>query len=408
MAVTIFGLTHVISGIDFADVQRDLGIAFLVGLGVLLAVGAGMRFAGSMALGFAVLVGFLERIHREPYTGTDVRAATAEAIRVLQSGQNIYGHVFQDTSPPGDPFGYPIGEPGFYWIHQIFFDRIDLADKLSGLLIVLLLAALAPIVGATRAALATMIYGTYSMAARFAVDGSNDTSFSFLVVLGLVLLVYSQSTSTRHRWRPILFILSAVFLGWAILFKQFAWFLYPYIMLALRQRQERWVFHAGIAIGGSFLIMLPFFIGEPVGTFRVLSRTAIDRDIWGLNIWSILKSFSPALAEPLTPFITLPSVILTLIVFVVQLPRVSGDVGGAVLRGLLVMGTLLITSVWTTYPYYTGASAILAVAIALYGAPGLATSLDEHPRTWDGLLPPRLIRTIRRSSDRLWGKAAGS
>ena len=405
MGATAFGLTHVVSGIDFANVQRDLSIAFLLGLGVLLAVATGLRFSGAMALGFAVLVGFLERIHRGPYAGSDVRAATAEAIRVLQGGGNPYTHRYLDTNPQGSPFAYPIGEPIFYWLHQVLFDRIDYADKISGLLILVLLAALAPVVGTVRATLVTMLFGTYGMAANFAMDGSNDTSFSFLMVLALVLLVYSQSTPTPKAARATIFIVSAFIFGWAILFKQFAWMIYPFIALALRQRGERWVLHATIAVGGAVLVMLPFVVDAPSGVVRNLTRRGIENDIWGLNIWSLLKSFSPGLAQPLTAFITLPSVILTLVVFLALLPGTTSDLGAAVLRGLLVMGTLLVTSVWTTFPYYTGASAILAVAIALYGFPALTTSTDRHPHTWAGLLPARLIRTVQRVSDHLWGRS---
>ena len=405
MAVTAFGLAHVFSGIDFANVQRDLGIGFLLGLGVLMAVAVGLRFSGSMALAFAVLVGFLDRIHREPYTGTDVRAATAEAIRVLQAGGNPYTHRYLDTNPQGSPFAYPIGEPVFYWFHQVLFSRIDYADEVSGLAIILLLAALAPLVGSVRATLVTMGYSTFGLAAYFAMGGSNDTSFAFLIVLSLVLLAYSQSRSVPSGWRIACFVASAAFFGWSILFKQFAWMIYPFVVLALRQRGQRWLLHLAIAGGGAVLAMLPFFVDSPTGVLRNLTRRGIDNDIWGLNIWSILKSFSPALAESLTSFITLPSLILTLVVFVVLLPGTTGDLGAAVLRGLLVIGTLLLTSVWTTFPYYTGASAVLAVAIALYQVPVLTTPVDRYPHTWTGLLPAQLIRTVQRISDHLWGRS---
>ena len=100
-------------------------------MALLAAIGLGVRLCGPLVVLYALLVGIQERIHRQPYTGSDVRAATAEAIRVLQAHGNPFAHTYLDTNPPGDPFGYPIGEPLFYWLHQFVFDRIDLADKVS-------------------------------------------------------------------------------------------------------------------------------------------------------------------------------------------------------------------------------------------------------------------------------------
>ena len=400
--ITAFGLLHVIGAVDFAHPQRDLGVLFLLGVALLAAIGLGVRFCGPLVVLYALLVGLQERIHRQPYTGTDVRAATAEAIRVLRDHGNPYAHTFLDTNPPGSPFAYPIGEPLFYWLHQFVFDRIDLADKVSGMLILVLLAALAPLVGTVRAALVTMLYGTYAQAAQFSVDGSNDTSFAFLVVLAMTLLVYSQWERVPPGTRAVLFILSALFFGWAILFKQFAWFIYPFVALALRQRRERWRLHAVIAVGGAIVVMLPFFLNDPAGVVHNLGRSGITNDIWGLNVWNILTSFAPGIAT-LRPYITLPSLVLALAVLVVQLPWTTADPGGAVLRGLLAIGTLLVTAVWTTYPYYTGMAAILAVAVACSGAPALARPA-VYPLTWASLLPAPVTAGMRRLSVALWGR----
>lgn len=95
---------------------------------------------------------------------SDVIRASQEAAHVLLNGGNPYTHIFQDSIPAGTPLPYPPGEVIWYAIPVLITGSAQRMDQLSGIGILFLLGSLAPIVGASRAALSVAIYGTFGLA----------------------------------------------------------------------------------------------------------------------------------------------------------------------------------------------------------------------------------------------------
>jgi uncharacterized membrane protein len=226
---------------------------------------------------------------------------------------------------------------------------------------------LSVVVGPGRAAIATALYGTFNLAAVRSVDGSNDTALAFLVILALVLLSFSEREGRAGR---MFFVASAVVFAWALVFKQFSWLLYPFVLRYMYCRRAPWRLHAAIAIGLAAVVTLPFFLGAPTDFLRnVFGGLTYHKNVWGLNLWSAIETISPDFIAAVTSVIPIIG-IATLLFVMSELIRVGvDDLGVAIFQSLVVLFVVLFLARWTTSPYYTYASAVLAAAIALYQGP---------------------------------------
>jgi hypothetical protein len=175
-------------------------ILILAGAACLALIVRGDEHAGWAALGYALVTGLAFHLTFNPPVGfVDVHDATDEALRTLARGGNPYTHQFLQTRPIGSPFPYLPGELAFYALWKLAFGSIFLADRISAICILVVLAAMAPLVGRPIAALATALYGLSPMAVLRAADGSNDTALALLVYVGIVLLALALRSELATR-----------------------------------------------------------------------------------------------------------------------------------------------------------------------------------------------------------------
>jgi hypothetical protein len=336
----------------------------LLGAGVGWAAFQRGRGAGWIVLTYAAAVGVLDRIVRVPFLESDVMPATDEAIRTLRQGQNPYTHFYLSTIPPGYPFPYPPGEVLFYAIPKAVFGQISDVDRWAGIVIVLLLASLAFSVGTSRAALATALYATFGLAAFLALDGSNDTSLALLLTAAIVLLAWSERGLPCDRFA---FLASAVAFSWALLFKQFAWVIYPFILLHLIRSGRDWRRHALVTLVPFGVLMLFFALQDPAGFVGNVVAGTTHPDVFGINLWAGFAAIAPGLNQAVNPWITILGVLAIAITAVPLLLRPGVHLGTAVMQGLAVLFVVLFFARWTAAPYYAGTAALLAIVVALAG-----------------------------------------
>jgi len=372
LATIALGIFHVVESTDFERPQWWTAALLLAGVLLVAAVLRDARAADWAVLGYAVAVGAADRIARAPVPGSDVLAVTREAIGVLFGGGNPYTHTYLSSNPPASPFPYPPGEILFYAIPELLVGDIRTADAWAGVGIIALLASLAAVIGPARAALATALYGAFGLAAYRSLDGSNDTALAFLVVFASTLLAFALTGGGARR---ALLIASAVMFSWALLFKQLAWALYPFVLAHLRRRGVDWRLHGLVTLGLTAALLVPFAVLDPAALWRSFSAAlTFHQNVWGLNLWSVLRTIAPGAVDALAPYLAPIPVLAMGIAGVFFLRRPAPDLGGALLQGLAVLFVGLFTARWTTSPYYTFASAVLAAAIALYGERDRATA----------------------------------
>jgi hypothetical protein len=342
---------------------RSPAILLVVGILVAVSVVRNMRFASWATLCYAVAVGVVDRLQRPLLTESDVMAATQEAIQTLAKGENPYLHVYLTTHPTHSPFPYLPGEIAFYAIPNALFGHVVGTDRWAGIGVLLLLACLAPCVGPAPSALAAALYGTFGLATYRALDGSNDTGLAFLIVLSVVFLAWSYRF---ERESFILFCGSAIAFAWALVFKQFAWLIYPFVVMHLRERGENWRLYAFLSLGMTTVAILPFFLAAPSAFLHnIVAPLSFHQNVRGLNMWRTVESSLPELVHRITPLLPLVSVIVVVVVGATLLLFPSANLGKSLLQGLLVVLVSLFVSRWTTSPYYTFAAALLSVAVAL-------------------------------------------
>jgi hypothetical protein len=363
LSALTLGVFWAIESTDYEHTQWWTAGLLLTAVLIGAALLRGVRFAPWLVLAHAVAVGFADRVVRSPVGGSDVILVTKEAIGVVARGENPYTHYYETTIPPGSPFAYLPGELLFHAIPNAIFGGIDRVNQWSGIGVVVLLAALAPLVGPGRAALATALYGTFGLAAYRAMDGSNDTGLGFLLVLATVLLAWSERPSRVSRW---FFYGSAIIFGWALGYKQFAALIYPFVLLYLRRRGGAWRGHGAIAIGLPVVATLPFLLVSPTA---LLSATTAGltwhTNVWGLNLWAGLQPLAPGLVDAVSPALNVLTPLALLGIALAFALRPAASLSISLLQGLALLFAALFLARWTTSPYYTGAGALLAAAIAL-------------------------------------------
>jgi hypothetical protein len=362
LAAIVLGLFWCVEGIDVNAPQLDRVVLLLTGLGLGWAALRYSPFAAGSTAYYAVLVAASERLHRQPLVdGSDVLRATAESLDVVFAGGNPYTHVLQSTIPVGSPFVYPPGELAWYAGPYLLFGDITRVDTWAGIAIVAAVAVAGFRLGMVNVALPAMLYAAWGVGGFRAVDGQNDVSGSLLVVLALVALVFAER---EGRWSRGAFVLSAVFFGWAIAFKQFAVLVLPPVLRYLAVRGADWRRYALLVVGVVAAFVVPFLVRDP-GAFveKQIAALTFHDEIWGANILNTLAQYGdPAGLVPMFIAISLAGT-LGLVVMVARW-RIP-NLGAAALAGAGIVMIPLLFARWTTQPYYVYVGAIAACGVAL-------------------------------------------
>ncbi len=343
-----------------------------------------LRGQGSAALVgyYALLIGAAERISRVPLTdGSDVVRATAEALAALLRGANPYTQILQSTIPVGSPLVYPPGEFLFYLPTYLLVGDITRVDTVTGILSVALIVLAGLRAGWDRVALPAMLYATWGVGAFRAVDGSNDVSAAFLVILGLVALAFADPGTRTGR---IAFVASAAALGWAMAFKQFAIVIVPLVIRHLAVSGGDWRRYAVIATGTAAAFVGPFFLWDP-GAFvgQQVAALTFHQDLWGINLLNFLAQYRDV--EPLYPLFFAAEVTLTLLAFAVAARARLATIGAAAFAGCGVVLVALLLARWSTQPYFIYVGAIACAALALADR----SARSGHVRSGENLESPR-------------------
>jgi hypothetical protein len=362
LAALVLGLFWCIEGIDVNAPQLDRVVLLLTGIVLAWAALRDAPFVAGATAYFAVLVGASERLHRMPLLdGSDVLRATAESLDVVFAGGNPYTHVLQSTIPVGSPFVYPPGELAWYAVPYLLFDDITRVDTWAGIAIVAAIAVAGLRIGMASVALPAMLYASWGVAGFRAIDGQNDVSGSLLVVLALVALVFAER---EGRWSRGAFVLSAVFFGWAIAFKQFALLVLPPVVRYLAVRGADWRRYTLIVAGVVVAFVLPFFVRDPVAFLgkQVAALTFHDQ-IWGANILNTFAQYGDP--TPLVPLFLVLMLAGTVGLVVLVARWRLDSLGAAALAGAGIVMVPLLLARWTTQPYYAYVGAIAACGVAL-------------------------------------------
>ena len=362
LAALVLGLFWCVEGIDVNAPQLDRVVLLLTGLGLAWAALRDVPLVAGCTAYYAVLVAASERLHREPLAdGSDVMRATKESLDVVFAGGNPYTHVLQSTVPVGSPFVYPPGELAWYAGPYVLFGDITRVDTWAGIAIVAAIAVVGFRVGLANVALLAMLYASWGVGGFRAVDGQNDVSGSLLVVLALVGLGFADR---EGRWSRVAFVLSAVFFGWAIAFKQFAVLVLPPVVRWLAVRGGDWKRYALTVAGVVAVFVAPFFVQDP-GAFveKQIAALTFHDEIWGANILHTLSQYG--VVTMLVPMFMILSLAGTLGLAVLAVRWDIPTLGAAALAGAGIVMLPLLLARWTTQPYYVYVGAIAACGVAL-------------------------------------------
>ena len=369
LAALVLGLFWCVEGIDVNAPQLDRVVLLLTGLGLAWAALRDVPLVAGATAYYAVLVAASERLHRELLEGgSDVMSATRESLDVVFAGGNPYTHVLQSTVPVGSPFVYPPGELAWYAGPYVVFGDITRVDTWAGIAIVAAIAVAGFRVGMANVALPAMLYASWGTAGFRAVDGQNDVSGSLLVVVALVALAFAErgegfADHDGQRSR-VAFVLSAVFFGWAIAFKQFALLVLPPVVRYVAVRGGDWKRYALIVAGVVAVFVTPFFVQDP-GAFveKQIAALTFHDEIWGANILHTLSQYGDV--TMLVPMFTILALAGTLGLAVAVARWDIPTLGAAALAGAGIVMVPLLLARWTTQPYYVYVGAIAACGVAL-------------------------------------------
>jgi hypothetical protein len=369
LAALVLGLFWCIEGIDVEAPQLDRVVLLLTGLALGWVALRGSALAAGATSYYAVLIAASERLHREPLQGgSDVLRATAESLDVVFAGGNPYTHVLQSTVPVGSPFVYPPGELAWYAAPYLIFGDIDRVDTWAGIAIVAAVALAGLRVGMAAVALPAMLYATWGIAGYRAIDGQNDVSGSLLVVVALVALAFAGPDG---RWSRVAWAASAVSLGWAIAFKQFALLVLPPVVRYVAVTGRGWRAYLGLVAGVVAAFVAPFFVMDPRAFLeKQIAALTFHDEIWGANILNTLSQYTDV--TMLAPMFNILMLAGTIGLIALVLRWDVPTLGAAALAGAgLVMLPLLLAK-WTTQPYYVYVAAIAACGLALLSYRGVA------------------------------------
>jgi hypothetical protein len=352
--------------------------ALAAGAAGLVAIFSRRGWAGSAILLAALALGVYLRMTEGYHRGSDVMSATFEALGVLSSGADPYGHYYAMTNPPGGLFGYPPGELVFYWLAHLCGADIFRVDRMCAILDLGVIAYLSPLIGEGLAALAVATLAVSGDLIFHATDGSNDTTASFLVLAGLVALAWSASL--RGRAAAAAWFGAAVALGWAIAFKEYAtppaFFVALFLWRSQPQRARAWI---ATMLGTAGLFVLPFVAWNPAAfVANVGGALLVHTNVWGRNLWHDAGAFAAPLVDALTPAI--PVIMLAAVVALAILlwRRPASSLGVAFLQGCAIVAAIFFLARWTTSVYYVFLAplAVCGVILAVAAEAGLAPARE--------------------------------
>ena len=360
-AAILAGLFWCAGGIDLNAPQLDRVLLLIAGA-VLLGLSLRGHDQGAYVAWYAVLIGASERFSRIPFLdGSDVLRATQEAIVNLLRGLDPYTVPLSSTIPPGSPLVYPPGELAWYLPAHLLWGDITRVDTWAGILLTAAIAIAGLRAGWERVALPAMLYATWGIGAFRAIDGSNDVSASFIAALGLCLLVFADRQTRAGR---ICFVLSAIALGWAVAFKQFAVVLLPIVLRHLAVAGRPWRRYAAISLGTVAAFVLPFLAWAP-GPFlsQQLATFTFHQEIWGANLLALVHEYRDV-SDLVGPFFA-AEIAVSLGVLAVALRSRVPTIGVATLWACGIILIALLLAKWTTQPYYAYLGGVAAIGLAL-------------------------------------------
>ena len=369
-AAILAGLFWCVGGIDLNAPQLDRVFLLIAGA-VLLGLSLAGRDQGRFVCWWAVLIGISERISRSPLLdGSDVLRATQEAIVNLLHGLNPYTVPLTSTIPPGSPLVYPPGELLWYLPAHLFFGDITRVDTVAGILTTVAISVAGLRVGWDRVALPAVLYATWGIAAFRAVDGSNDVSAAFMVVLALAILVFADRDTRVGR---VAFVLSAIAFGWAVAFKQFAIVILPLVLRHLAVAGRDWRRFGIISLATVAVLVVPFLVWAP-GAFlsQQLATLTFHTEVWGANLPALLQEYIDVTTW--LPFFFAAEIVVTLGILGLFLRARLATLGIAAFAGCAVILAALLLARWTTQPYYAYLGGVGAMALALVDRDARATA----------------------------------
>jgi hypothetical protein len=360
-AAILAGLFWCVGGIALNAPQLDRVLMLVLGA-VLLGLSLSGRDQGPFICWYAVLVGTSERLSRIPLLdGSDVLRATEEAIVNLLQGLNPYTVPLTSTIPPGSPLVYPPGELLWYLPAHVLFGDLTRMDTLAGILTIAAIGVAGLRAGWERVALPAMLYATWGVGAFRAVDGSNDVSAAFIVVLALSILVFADRDTRAGR---IAFVLSAVAFGWAVAFKQFAIVILPLVLRHLAVAGRDWRRYGLINVATIALLVVPFLVWDPAAfVSQQLATLTFHTEVWGANLPAVLTQYFDVTG--LLPLFFAVEIFGTLLLLALFLRLRLPTLGAATFAGCAVILVALLFARWTTQPYYAYLGGVAAMALAL-------------------------------------------
>jgi hypothetical protein len=378
-AAILAGLFWCAGGIELNAPQLDRMVALIAGA-VLLGLSLRGRSVGPATVAYAIFIAFSERLSRVPFPdGSDVLRATDEAIGNLLHGLNPYTVPLTSTIPPGSPLVYPPGELAWYLPAHVFVGDLSRVDTWAGIFTVVAIGATGLRAGWDRVALPAMLYAAWGIAAFRAIDGSNDISASFMAVLGLALLVFADRETRSGR---VCFVLSAIALGWAVAFKQFAIVLLPLVIRHLAVAGRDWRRYGLISLATIAFFVLPFLIWDP-GAFlsQQVATLTFHQEVWGANLPALLQQYGDVTG--LLPLFFMGEVAVTLAALAYALYARIPTIGIATLTACGVILIALLLAKWTTQPYYAYVGGLAAMGLALVDrdARALVTTASVSQKT---------------------------
>lgn len=376
-AAILAGMFWCAGGIELNAPQLDRVIALIAGA-VLLALSLRGRDVGAIVAAYAVFIAYSERLSRIPFLdGSDVLRATQEAIVNLLHGLNPYTVPLTSTIPPGSPLVYPPGELFWYLPAHLLVGDLGRVDTWAGILTTAAIAMAGLRAGWDRVTLPAMLYATWGIGAFRAVDGSNDVSAAFMVVLGLVLLVFADRDTLVGR---VCFVLSAIALGWAVAFKQFAVVLLPLVLRHLAVAGRDWRRYGLISLVTIAVFVLPFLLWDPAAfVSQQVATLTFHTEVWGANLPALLQQYHDV-TDLLTGFFA-AELIVTLGALALALRARIPTIGIAALAGCGVILIALLLARWTTQPYYAYLGGVAAMGLALVDRDARASATTTAHRT---------------------------
>ena len=360
-AAILAGLFWCAGGIDLNAPQLDRVLLLIAGA-ALLGLNLRGHDQGPYIAWYAVLVGASERFSHIPFPdGSDVLRATDEAIGNLLHGIDPYTVPLLSTIPPGSPLVYPPGELFWYLPAHVLVGDLSRVDTWAGIFLTAAIAITGLRAGWDKVALPAMLYATWGVGAFRAIDGSNDISASFMAVLGLALLVFADRDTRLGR---VCFVLSAITLGWAVAFKQFAVVLLPLVLRHLAVAGRDWRRYGLISLITISVFVLPFLIWDP-GAFlsQQLATLTFHQEVWGANLPALLQQYRDV--TDLVPLFFAAEIIVTLGALGLAVRSRIPTIGVATLAACGVVLIALLLAKWTTQPYYAYLGGLAAMGLAL-------------------------------------------